>query len=146
MKWATAENLGTVRPASMWLIRRFVDPQAEFLFLPKDRVLAEAAAAGARTFHLKDAGDYPVTDERSSFSAVMDRHELRGRDAALDLMAQILEKTPPGAAPPREMPGLRAIIHGFQDSIPDDREKLVHLLPMYEALYHYCRRRVAGRD
>ena len=146
MRWATAENLGTFRPACIWLIGRFIDPAAEFLFFPKETLLAAAKAAGARTFHAKDAGDYPTTATRSAFCVLMDRHELWGRDPALDVMGRLLDKTPEGAAPPPELAGIRALIHGFQDSIADDREKLVHLVPMYEALYRWCARRAEGRE
>jgi hypothetical protein len=144
VKWATGENLGTVRPACVWLIRRFIDPDAEFLFFPKERVLAEAAAVGAKTFHLKGAGDYPTSDARTTFCVLMDRHELWGRDPALDFMARLLEKGPAAGDTSSVIVGVRALVHGFQDSIPDDRAKLVHLVPMYEALYRWCGRKVRG--
>jgi hypothetical protein len=144
VKWATARNLGTVRPACVWLIRRFIDPAAEFLFFPKDRVVAEAAKIGAKTFHLKGAGDYPTTDARTTFCVLMDEHALWGRDPALDFMAKLLEKGPASGESSPVIVGVRALVHGFQDSIPDDREKLVHLVPMYEALYRWCGRKVRG--
>lgn len=144
MKWATGENLGTVRPACIWLIWRFIDPAAEFLFFPKDRVLAEAAAVGAKTFHLKGAGDYPTTDARTTFCVLMDKHGLWRTDSALDLMAHLLERGPASGDSSPVIVGVRALVHWFQDSIPDDREKLVHLVPMYEALYRWCGRKVRG--
>ncbi len=146
MKWATGENLGTVRPACIWLIRRFIDPAAEFLFFPSERLLESAAAAGAKTFHGKGVGDYPTTPTRTSFCALMDAHALRGRDPALDFMARLFEKGPAAGGADPVIVGLRALVHGFQDSIPDDRAKLVHLVPMYEALYRWCGRRVRGEE
>jgi hypothetical protein len=144
VRWATGENLGTIRPASIWLIRRFIDPEASFHFFPKETLLADAAAIGARTFHAKGVGDYPTTSARTAFCVLMDRHGLWGRDPALDFMGHLLEKGPAAAEASPVIVGVRALVHGFQDSIPDDREKLAHLVPMYEALYRWCGRRVRG--
>jgi hypothetical protein len=146
MKWATGSELGTIRPACIWLIRRFIDPHAEFVFLPKNSLLADAAEIGARTFHGRDVGDYPTTATRTAFAALMDGHGLWGRDAALDYMGRMLDKPPAGGNSAPELIGVRALIHGFQDSVPNDHQKLVHLIPMYEALYRYCARKVAGKE
>jgi hypothetical protein len=138
--------LGAVRPACIGLIRRFIDAEAEFLFFDKERLLADVAAADARVFHGKGVGDYPPTPERTASCVLMDRHDLRGRDPALDHVARLLEKPPTAAAHAPVLVGFRALVHGFQDSIPDDREKLVHLVPIVEALYRWCGRRVRGEE
>ena len=144
MDWASRKRLGLQRAASAWLIRKHIDPDARFHFVEEDRLLEVAALLGAKTFHGRGVGDFPMLPTRSTFAVLMDKHDLWGKDPALDLMGRLLDKWPPGVVPDPEVLGLRALTKGFVDSIPDDHEKLRVVIPMYEAFYRWCGKRLEG--
>ncbi len=87
MKWVTREGAKTDRVACPWLIRKFIDPSAEFLFVPKEQVLAVAAREGGKSFDCPGA-DYTHKDGKCSFEALVDAHHLT--DPALHLLARIV--------------------------------------------------------
>lgn len=147
MKWATRKGMKTDRVACAWLIQRHIDSEAEFLFFDAETLVEEAKAAAARSFDAEGA-DYGHEGMLCTFEVMMLRHELWGRDPALDHMAQIIN-----ASDVRiklydfgimEGFGVWALAQGFSKSVPDDREKLTYAVPMYEALYQWCRIKVGN--
>lgn len=140
MKWVTREGAKTDRVACPWLIKRFIDPEAEFLFVPKDEVLGAAQREGGKSFDAPGA-DYTHRDNQCSFEVLIEEYKLD--DPALHNLARIVH----GADIPAdidlvpEAAGLRAIAEGFYLSCPDDHEKLEYEFPMYDALYAWCQER-----
>lgn len=146
MKWVTREKAKVDRIACPWLVKRFVDPDAEFLFVPADRVREVAAKEGAIAF---DAAGVELTHYKEgvkefvSFDAIIRKYGLS--DPALLELAKIVRgadaKIPD--APP-ESAGLEAAALGFRQKAKDDFENMRLQFPFYDALYEYCRSRVAG--
>ncbi|MDR7581767.1 MAG: chromate resistance protein [Armatimonadota bacterium] len=142
MKWVTRSNAKVDRVACPWLIRRFVDPEAEFLFLPGDRVLEVAALEGAIPFDVPGA-ELGHVEGRCSFESIVVRYGLD--DPALHLLGRIVHGAdiPEDVGIEPECAGLRAIAHGFALWLgEDDLAKLRLQTPLYEALYAWCKHRV----
>jgi hypothetical protein len=144
MKWITREKAKVDRIACPWLIKKFVDPQAELIFVPADKVLAEAKrvggisydAPGAELTHFKENGKDYV-----SFDAIIKKHGLK--DPALLELAKIIRgadaKIPDA---PRESAGLEAAALGFRVLAKDDFDNMRMQFPMYDALYKFCQQKV----
>jgi hypothetical protein len=146
MTFVTRARARVDRMACPWLIRRFIDPAARILFVPADRVLAVAQAEGGLPFDVPDV-ELGHHGDRCSFDAFLDRYGLD--DDALRMLAVIVR----GADTDRldlapEAAGLFAIATGFQRLMPDrfvdDDAMLAAETPMYDALYAFCRTRVAA--
>ena len=144
MKWVTRKNAKVDRVACPWLIRRFVDPDAEFLYVAPEEVMAVARTEGATPY---DVGEVELghVDGRCSFESILVKHELR--DPALDRLAKIVHgadvTADRGICP--EAAGLYAIAHGFAIVHgEDDHEKLRLEGPMYDALYAWCQKEVGS--
>jgi hypothetical protein len=139
MKWITRENAKVDRIACPWLIKRFIDEDAVFLFVHKDRVLSEANNQKAIPFDIPGV-ELGHVEGRCSFESIMLKYGLVD-DAALIEMARIIhaadvsadvETCPQGA-------GLKAIAHGFAILHGlDDHKKIELEIPMYDALYAWC--------
>lgn len=142
MKWITRRDAHVDRTACPWLIRTFIDPAAEFVFVPGE---ADPATLDGHTFDMRGA-EYSHEGAKCTFEVVLERHGL-GRDPALVEMGRILRDAdvPPSRTRRPEAAGLDALIRGFQLAVPDDHAKLCLTAPLYEALYAYCRAKVAGR-
>jgi hypothetical protein len=144
-RWITRERLKIDRIACPWLIRRFIDTRAEFFYVPTSQVLAQAHALGAVAYDIPGA---PVSHvgELCSFDALLQGFDLV--DAALDLLATIVR----GADTDRlelspQSPGLLALSLGLSRlHAQDDHAMLEAALPLYDALYAWCRDRVAAQD
>ncbi|MFI4932131.1 MAG: chromate resistance protein ChrB domain-containing protein [Burkholderiales bacterium] len=138
MKFVTRERPKIDRIACPWLILRFVDRDAEFLYVPANEVLRTAEATGATPYDIPGV-EMSHVGERCSFDAFVDKYRL-GDDAALRQLALIvrgadtsrLDLTPQSA-------GLYAISLGLSRVHADDHEMLRHGLVMYDALYAWCR-------
>lgn len=143
MLWVTREHPKTDRIACPWLIRNFIDPQAEIVFVPRDEVLAYAEREGATSFDAPGAR-YTHRDGLCSFEVLIDEHHLGG-DPALALMARVVHgadvSEDPGATP--QSAGLLAIADGFALLDVDDQRQLELELPVYDALYAWARREVS---
>ena len=144
MKWVTRQNAKVDRVACPWLIRRFVDPDAEFLYVPAEEVMAVAHREGATPYDVEDV-ELGHVDGRCSFESIMVKHNLT--DPALQVMAKIVHgadvAADRGIVP--EAAGLAAIAHGFAlVHGDDDHQKLMLETPMYEALYSWCQAQVRG--
>lgn len=147
MKWVTREKAKVDRIACPWLIRKFVDPKAEFLFVASDRVLAVAREEGAIPF---DVPDVELThyredgEERVSFDAIVRKYGLE--DRALRDLAEIVRTADAGKKVARrraEGAGLEAAALGFRRVARDDHENMRLQFPLYDALYAYCAWRIA---
>ncbi len=140
MKWITREHVKVDRVACPWLIKKFVDKEAEFYFVPADRVPAEAARLGATPFDVPNA-ELGHHGKECSFDAVVRKYGL-AKDAALVLLARIVNgaDTDNSLHHQPEGPGLNAIAEGFRHmGFKDDHEINKAEWIVYDALYAYCR-------
>jgi hypothetical protein len=143
MKWVTRENAKVDRIACPWLIRRFVDPDGEFLFVPTSEVLAVAEREGAIPFDVRGA-ELGHVDGRCSFESIMLKYNLLD-DRALVALAKIVHAADvaPDLHTSPEGPGLKAIAHGFALLWnTDDHRKIELESPLYDALYAWCQEQV----
>jgi hypothetical protein len=145
MKWVTRENANVDRIACPWLIKRFIDPEAEFLFASRDEVLAVAQREGARSFDAPGA-EFTHRDGKCSFEVLVEEFQLGG-DPALVRLAEIVHAADVSedrdSSP--EGPGLSAIAHGFAVLHgTEDHRKIDLETPMYDALYAWCRKQTAS--
>jgi hypothetical protein len=139
MKWVTRENAAVDRVACPWLINRFIDPEAEFIYVNKDEVLEVAEREGAHSYDAPGA-KYTHRDGKCSFEALVEDFDLAG-DAALVRLAGIVHAADVSedmnAAP--EGAGLSAIAGGFRILHgTEDHRKIELETPMYDALYAWC--------
>jgi len=140
MKWVTRENANVDRVACPWLIRHFVDEQAEFLFVPRDEVMKTAEREGAIPYDVPGVklGHGPG---RCTFETILDEYDLTS-DSALRELGKIVHAAdvPADSNVAVEGAGLRAIAQGFALVHGlDDHKKLALEFPMYDALYSWCR-------
>jgi hypothetical protein len=140
MRWITRRNIHVDRTSCPWLIRRFIDPQAEFFFVDPH---TDVATLDGSTFDMRGA-TYSHEGDKCTFQVMLERHGLCG-NAALVEMGRIIRDAdvPPSRTRRPESAGLDALIRGFQLSVPDDHEKLLLTRPLYDALYAYCQARTA---
>lgn len=138
MKWVTRARPKVDRVACPWLVRRFVDPKAEFLFVPADEVLATAEREGATPFDIPGV-ELGHHGEECSFDAVVKKYGL-DKDPALGRLALIVRGADTAAKDLRpESRGLEAIADGFRRVYSNDHELLEREFPVYDALYAWCR-------
>jgi rhodanese-related sulfurtransferase len=136
-KWVTRERPKIDRIACPWLISRFINPLAEFVYVPAAEVLTVAEQTGATPYDVKGV-DFGHHDDRCSFDAIVRAYDIH--DPALDRLATIVrgaDTTQPALAPQCE--GLLAISYGLSVNFPDDHDMLGHGLVVYDALYAWCR-------
>ncbi|MCX7080670.1 MAG: chromate resistance protein [Pseudomonas sp.] len=137
MRWITRERPKIDRIACPWLITRFIDPEAEFLYVPSKEVLRIAAERDATPYDIPGV-ELSHEGELCSFDAFLKKYQLS--DPSLQQLARIvrgadtsrLDLTPQSA-------GLYAISLGLSQRFADDQEMLVHGLIMYDALYAWCK-------
>ncbi len=143
MRWVTRARPKTDRIACPWLIRRFLDPQAEIRYVAADQVLAVAEIEAARSFDAPDA-EFTHRGDQCTFEVLIDAFDL-GADAALIRLARIvhaadiagqLDSDPLG-------PGLLAIGEGGLAVEADDQRLLERGLFVYDALYAWCQQQTA---
>lgn len=141
MKWITRQSAKVDRVACPWLITRSIDPAAEFIYAPADRVLEHAKRLGARSFDAPGA-DFGHRGNACTFETLIAEFHLS--DPALDRLARIVH----GADIPKDLSltpeaaGLLALSEGLAQTCPDDHKKLEVMLPIYDALYAYCKNKV----
>jgi len=143
MKWITREHVKVDRVACPWLIRKFVDPDAELLFVPRDQVMETASREGAIPFDVEGV-ELGHHGKECSFEAILHKHGLDG-DPALALLGRIVNgaDTDNTLWNQPEGPGLNAIAEGFRHlGFRDDHEINQAEWIVYDALYEYCRRKV----
>jgi hypothetical protein len=136
MKWITRSHVHVDRVACPWLITRFIDSQAEFLFVPRSKLLETAKREGAVSFDSKGA-DYDHDGELCTFDVLI--REFGLTDKALLRLAKVvnaadtdrLDKDPIAA-------GLEALAVGYALRYPEDKANLAKQFEMYDALYAWC--------
>lgn len=141
MKWVTRERPKIDRIACPWLIRRFIEPDAEILYVPADRVAAVAADTGATPFDVPHAA-FGHHGDRCSFDAFLAHYRLD--EPALQRLALIVRAADTGRpelAP--EAAGLLAISRGLGLVHADDYALLEAGMKVYDALYAWCREAAA---
>ncbi len=142
MKWVTRSNVKVDRVACPWLIKRFVDPAAEFLFVPESELLETAKREGAIPFDAPRLPEVKLNHrgDRCSFEAILEDYKLT--DPALARLALIVRaadvKGQEGVA--AEGLGLRALAEGFAALGISDEERLARQFPVYDALYEFTQR------
>ena len=139
MKWVTRERPKTDRIACPWLIRRFIDPQAEILYVPKSDVLPVARREGARSFDA-DGAEFTHRDGRCTFEVLIDAFGLR--DPALMRLARVVRAADIASEVETDPlgPGLLAIGEGGLDAEADDQRLFERGSFVYDALYAWCQR------
>ena len=144
MKWVTRERVKVDRVACPWLIKKCVDPQAEFLFVPADAVMDVAQKESAIPFDVPGV-ELGHHEGRCSFEAIVERHRID--DPAIRRLAQIVH----GADVSKDLyqqpeaAGLKAIAEGFRYlGLKDDHEILAKEFIVYDALYAYCQQQVTS--
>lgn len=153
MIWVTRAGAKVDRVACPWLIERFIDPGAQFLFVPREVVLETARLLGGRSYDAPGADfghEQGPEGDTCTFVTLMRAHGLWGRDPALEAVARIVNhadtKAGASAFEAAEGEGLRAIAEGFSLTTPDDHVKLERELPIYDALYAACLRRLGESE
>ncbi len=139
MKYVTRSRVKVDRVACPWLIARFVDAQAEFLFVEPAQVMAVAEREGAIPFDVEGA-ELGHHGESCSFDAVIAKYGIAA--PGMELLARIVrgaDTDAKGLEP--ESYGLEAMAEGFRASGKDDHEILRLEFPVYDALYAYCKAR-----
>ena len=142
MKWITRARPKTDRIACPWLIAKFIDPDAEVLYVPAGQVLDAAEREDAISF---DAPGARYTHRRGlcSFEVLVEEHGIG--DPAVHLLARIVhgaDVSEDRDATPQSH-GLQAVAEGFHYIYTDDHAQLDAELPVYDALYAWCQRQVA---
>ncbi len=143
MKWVTRSHVHVDRVACPWLIARFVDSEAEFLFAPKSQVQKVAQETGAIPFDAPGV-ELGHHDGKCSFETIIEHFGLK--DKALLRLAKIVHSADVRADRENDpiAPGLEALAVGYSIRFPDDLENLDRQFDVYDALYAWCRLQVAG--
>ena len=144
MKWVTPKGVKLDRSACVWLIKNHIDPQATISYVSPDEI-ESATQGGATAFH-NTTEEEGVVRERTSFQDLLAKHNLQDKDEALALLGDIVrgaETKEPGSI--EEAEGLRAVAKGTNALVKSDEEMVERMSPIFDALYSYCKRRVAGQ-
>jgi hypothetical protein len=147
MKWITRENANVDRIACPWLIKKFVDKDAEFLYVPREDVLAVAKKEGAIPYDVPDV-ELGHVDGRCSFDSIVLKYGLSHDKGLLELAKIVhaadvsvdIDTSPEGR-------GLKAIAHGFAlVHGKDDYKKIELETPLYDALYAWCTKKASEQE
>jgi hypothetical protein len=144
VKWVTREHPRTDRVACPWLIRTFIDPDAEIVYVPPDEVLDYAEREGAISFDAPGAR-YTHRGGNCTFETLVEEYKIS--DPAIALVARVVhgaDVSEDRDATPQSR-GLEAIADGFALLGVDDQRQLELELPVYDALYAWAQRQVADR-
>lgn len=139
MKWVTRKGARVDRIACPWLIQRFIDKNAEFLFVDPDQILSVAGKEKAQSFDA-DGAKFGHTDGKCSFEVLVEHYGIN--DPAVLSLSKIVH----GADIPKdihitaESAGLRAIADGFHLIVTDDHDNMARQFPVYDALYAYLKK------
>jgi len=145
MKWVTRERPKTDRIACPWLIKNFIDAEAEFLYVAPGEVLAVAGREGAHSYDAPNA-EYTHRDGLCSFEVLVEEYKLD--DPALRLLARIVhgaDVSEDRDATPQSR-GLLAVAEGFHLLNLGDHRQLELSMPVYDALYAWCKNEVASGE
>ncbi len=142
MKWVTRSHVHVDRVACPWLIQRFVDNQAQFVFVPGNQVKKIADITDAIPFDAPDV-ELGHHEGRCSFESIILKYDLK--EPGLLRLAKIIHAADVSADIDTDplARGLEAIASGYSLRFPEDQENLAHQLEVYDALYAWCRLDVA---
>lgn len=141
MKWITRSHVHVDRVACPWLIKRFIDSEAEFIFVPKSQINEIAKKENATPFDAPDV-ELGHKEGKCSFEIIIDKFGLT--DKALLRLAKIIHCADTGSLDNDSIAaGFEAIAVGYSIRFPDDKENLKHQFEVYDALYAWCRLVVA---
>jgi hypothetical protein len=145
MKWITREHPRVDRVACPWLVERFVDTQAEFIYVPADQVASEAQRRGATPYDVQDV-ELGHKGPECSFDAFVHKYGL-ATDPAMVYMAKVIRgaDTADKTVTP-ESQGIEAILDGLRQlHYPDDQKQRQASRPVLDALYAYCQTKVEAK-
>lgn len=139
MKWITREHAKVDRIACPWLIKNFVDKDAEFLFVPSDKIMHVAKEQNATPFDVLNV-ELGHHGEECSFDAIVKKYDLDKKDPALAELAKIVRgaDTPNRSLTPQSE-GLLAIAYGFSMNAKDDHDNISKQFHVYDALHSFCK-------
>ncbi len=139
MKWVTREHAKVDRIACPWLIKNFVDKDAEFLFVPADRVMQVAKEQNATPFDVPNV-ELGHHGEECSFDAIVKKYGLDKKDQALVEVAKIVRGADtPNRTLTMQSEGLLAIAYGFSMNAKDDHDNMAKQFHVYDALHSFCK-------
>ena len=144
MKWITREHPHVDRVACPWLIEKFVDKEAEFIYVPTDQVASEAQKRGATPYDVKDA-ELGHHGAECSFDAFVHKYGL-DTDRAMGYMAKIIRgaDTADKTLTPESI-GIEAVLDGLRHvHYPDDQKQREASRPVFDGLYAYCQKRASS--
>lgn len=146
MKWITREHAKVDRIACPWLIKNFVDKDAEFLFVPADKVIQVAKEQNATPFDVPNV-ELGHHGEECSFDAIVKKYGLDKKDPSLAEVAKIVR----GADTSNRMltpqsEGLLAIAYGFSMNAKDDHDNMSKQFYVYDALHSFCKWKLSHQD
>ncbi len=142
MKWITRSHVHVDRVACPWLILRFIDNEAEFLFVPKAQIEQVVRETGAIPFDAPNV-ELGHHEGRCSFESILLKYDLK--DPALLRLARIIHSADVAEDIDKDpiARGLEAVASGFSLRFPDDEENLDRQFDVYDSLYAWCRLQVA---
>jgi hypothetical protein len=145
MKWVTRSHVHVDRVACPWLITRFIDNQAEFLFVPKNEIERVVSEQNAIPYDAPGV-ELGHHDGRCSFESIVRAYELK--DPGLIRLAKIVHSADVSEDIDKDpiARGLEALASGFSLRYPDDEENIAHQFEMYDALYAWCRLEVVKEN
>jgi hypothetical protein len=143
MKWVTRSHVHVDRVACPWLITRFIDNEAEFLFVPKSEIERVVKETGAIPFDAMGTVELDHHDGRCSFESIIKKYGLK--EPGLLRLAQIVHSADVAEDIDKDplARGLEAIASGFSLRYPNDEENISYQFEVYDALYAWCRLEVA---
>ena len=138
MKWITRSHVHVDRVACPWLITRFIDSDAEFIFVPTNQIAETVKRIGAIPFDAPDV-ELGHKDDKCSFETIIDKYELK--DKALFRLAKIVHSADieDDKSKDKIAEGLEAIAVGYSIRYPNDNENIKEQYKVYDALYAWCR-------
>ena len=135
----TRENVHVDRTACPWLVKRFIDPKAEFIFLPVEEIEKVIKKEKAIPFDVPGA-ELGHHGDRCSFDAIIDKYKIE--DPALLELANIVRSADTGKAVAPEAAGLDAVMTGISMAAKDDYEAIEKAVSVYDAFYTFCRLKI----
>lgn len=136
MKWVTREHVHVDRTACPWLIKKFVDKQAEFIFVPAEKIQEVVKKESAIPFDAPNV-ELGHHGEKCSFDAVIAKYKIK--DPAVSELAKIVRSADTESKVAPEGAGLSAIMTGISIVAKDDHEAIKNASPVYDALYTYSK-------
>jgi hypothetical protein len=141
MKWVTREKAKVDRIACPWVIKKFVDPQAEFFFVPADKVMQIAKEQNAIPFDVPNV-ELGHHGDKCSFDAIIEKYKLQDK-ALLELAKIVRGADTANRTLTPESGGLVAVAEGFRAITKDDFDNMGKQFCVYDALYEFCKMKVS---